>query len=313
MPKRSPKRRRRSIRLEPRKRHTERVDRPDLDRLHAAFLEVAQIDDPLVRGLEAAAIVSDAVRDLGVRLVVYGGAAVSLYTAGAYVSGDVDAALATDVPGVEDRLRALGLEKVYRHWVLPGSDRVVMEFPSGGLEPGWETDTIELDSGRAVEVVTIEDIILDRVEGLSARVEPSSSISRRSCCANRRGSTASSFESAQLHGISSASTRFGFRLRATRRTLILQRFPMLSLRPVIMGSAPMATRLQDILAQAPEMRAAQAALEDRCRPYRRLRPRDLAKAQALRRMGTPERLVGPNAQNDADLLSARVLRASSKL
>jgi hypothetical protein len=41
----------------------------------------------------------------------------------------------------------------------------VIEFPSGTLDPGWETNVIELDSGRTVEVVTLEDIILDRIEG----------------------------------------------------------------------------------------------------------------------------------------------------
>jgi hypothetical protein len=80
-----------------------------------------------------AAVVSEAVVDLGVRLIVYGGLAVSRSTAGAYVSGDVDAALATDVPGVSERLQALGLEKVHRHWKLTGSDRVVIEFPSNTL------------------------------------------------------------------------------------------------------------------------------------------------------------------------------------
>ncbi|MDP9255686.1 MAG: hypothetical protein M3Q31_03910 [Actinomycetota bacterium] len=141
------------------------MDGVDLAGLRAAFLEAVEIDDPLIRGLEAAAVVSDAVRDLGVRLIVYGGAAVSLYTAGAYISGDVDAALAVGAPGVEERLRALGLEKTHRHWALPDSDRVVMKFPSDALEPGWETNTIELDSGRSVAVVTLEDIILDRIEG----------------------------------------------------------------------------------------------------------------------------------------------------
>ena len=73
----------------------------------------------------------------------------------------------------------------------------------------------------------------------------------------------------------------------------------------------MVVRIQDILAQAPQMRAAQAALEDQCGLYERVRPRDPEKARALRRMGTPESLVGPAASSQARLLAARVRRPSS--
>ncbi len=186
-------------------RHTARVDPADLDRLRAALLEAAAIGDPLPRGLEAAAVVSEAVADLGVRLTVYGGLAVSLYTAGAYVSGDVDAALATYVPGVCERLRNLGLEKVHRHWRLAGSDRLVIEFPSDTLDPGWGTNLIELDSGRTVEVVTLEDIILDRIEGaLSA------------------GGTFDLYRQALLLSASPAFSESELRARAQRRRVELE-------------------------------------------------------------------------------------------
>jgi hypothetical protein len=50
--------------------------------------------------------------------------------------------------------------------LLRSRNSQVIEFPSDTLDPGWETNVIELDSGRTVEVVTLEDIILDRIEGV---------------------------------------------------------------------------------------------------------------------------------------------------
>ena len=58
------------------------------------------------------------------------------------------------------------------------------------------------------------------------------------------------------------------------------------------------------------MRAAPPALEAESGPYQRVRPRDLMKARALRKMGTADNLVGPDARSETDLLGARVRRSA---
>jgi hypothetical protein len=77
-----------------------------------------------------------------------------------------------------------------------------------------------------------------------------------------------------------------------------------------MGSAPMVIRFRDIMEQAPQMRAAQAALEAQFGAYERLRPRDPTKARALRKMGTADNLVGPDAPSEAESLRTRARHSS---
>jgi hypothetical protein len=81
-------------------------------------------------------------------------------------------------------------------------------------------------------------------------------------------------------------------------------------RPGTMGSAPMGIRFRDIMKQAPQMRAAQAALEAEFGAYERLRPRDPMKARGLCKMGTADNLVGPDALSEAESLGTRARRSS---
>ncbi len=72
----------------------------------------------------------------------------------------------------------------------------------------------------------------------------------------------------------------------------------------------MVIRFRDIMEQAPQMRAVEAALEAKLGPYQRLRPRDSMKARALRKMGTADVLVGPDERSEAESLRTRVRRSS---
>jgi hypothetical protein len=58
------------------------------------------------------------------------------------------------------------------------------------------------------------------------------------------------------------------------------------------------------------MRAVEAALEAKLGPYHRLRPRDSVKARGLRKIGTADNLVGPDARSEAESLGTRVRRSS---
>lgn len=91
--------------------------------------------------------------------VLVGGAAVELYTAGAYTTGDLDF-VGNVTPSVERRLREAGFEKDGRIWRL--GDEVYLELPSSRLEPGALAVRLLVD-GRAVVAIAVEDLLLDRL------------------------------------------------------------------------------------------------------------------------------------------------------
>lgn len=92
--------------------------------------------------------------------VLVGGAAVELYTGGAYVTGDLD--FVGYVPAeVATRLAAAGFSRTGRHW-LHERGQVFIEFPSDALGPGEETVRLRLGD---IDVVAIspEDALADRL------------------------------------------------------------------------------------------------------------------------------------------------------
>lgn len=92
--------------------------------------------------------------------ILVGGAAVELYTGGAYVTGDLDFLGRVPAP-VARALAGAGFTRRGRHWVHePG--QVFLEFPGDALGEGEEA--VRLRVGR-YEVVTIrpEDALADRL------------------------------------------------------------------------------------------------------------------------------------------------------
>jgi hypothetical protein len=92
--------------------------------------------------------------------VLVGGAAVELYTGGAYVTGDLD--FVGHVPAaVATKLGAAGFSRTGRHW-LHELGQVFIEFPGEALGPGEESVRLRIGD---VDVVTIspEDAVADRL------------------------------------------------------------------------------------------------------------------------------------------------------
>jgi hypothetical protein len=136
-------------------------DRPDLARLRRELLEVAVIEEPTERLLEAAAIISQAFADLSVEPVVVGGLALAYWSDSEFQTGDIDVLLPR-IGELDERLGALGLERKGRDWILPGND-VAFEAAGETLEPGDQAETVELPSGRHVLVLSLEDMLLWRL------------------------------------------------------------------------------------------------------------------------------------------------------
>jgi hypothetical protein len=92
--------------------------------------------------------------------VLVGGAAVELYTLGAYTTGDID--LVGAVPAeVADALASAGFERQGRHWILEPA-QVFIEFPGSSLGPDEDAGWLEVEGSR-VRIISIEDLLVDRL------------------------------------------------------------------------------------------------------------------------------------------------------
>jgi hypothetical protein len=92
--------------------------------------------------------------------VLVGGAAVELYTRGAYTTGDFDF-----VGGVPDTVRKaleeVGFRREGRHWIH-SKGQLFVEFPGSAVQEHETTARIEVD-GIRVLTLSPEDLIIDRL------------------------------------------------------------------------------------------------------------------------------------------------------
>jgi len=92
--------------------------------------------------------------------VLVGGAAVELYTGGAYTTGDYD--FVGDVPeSVGKALEEAGFKREGRHWIHAGAELFV-EFPGSAIQPHEKTAMLDL-GGFSVLTLSPEDMIIDRL------------------------------------------------------------------------------------------------------------------------------------------------------
>lgn len=92
--------------------------------------------------------------------VLVGGAAVELYSGGAYTTGDLDF-VGSVPPAVATALDRAGFERRGRHWVHEVGE-IFIEFPSSSLDSGEESVILEAE-GQRVVVVEPEALIVDRL------------------------------------------------------------------------------------------------------------------------------------------------------
>jgi hypothetical protein len=92
--------------------------------------------------------------------ILVGGGAVELYTAGAYVTGDLDFVGTMD-ERTKHGLEEVGFRKAGRHWVHQ-EERVFLEFPGSELAPGQRAVELQLRDW-IVRLVSPEDALVDRL------------------------------------------------------------------------------------------------------------------------------------------------------
>lgn len=92
--------------------------------------------------------------------ILVGGAAVELYTHGAYTTGDLD--FVGDVSGeVAEVLDHAGFRRAGRHWIHE-QGRVYLEFPGSRLEPASEPARLRR-AGLTLRVIRAEALLADRL------------------------------------------------------------------------------------------------------------------------------------------------------
>lgn len=92
--------------------------------------------------------------------VVVGGAAVELYTGGAYTTGDIDLVGSVSARAAQ-KLKEAGFERHGRHWIQE-SAQIFVEFPGEALDPAEEDTWIEVE-GHRIRAISLEDLLVDRL------------------------------------------------------------------------------------------------------------------------------------------------------
>jgi len=92
--------------------------------------------------------------------VLVGGAAVELYTGGAYRTGDLD--FVGRVPSeVSRKLESAGFRKRGRHWIREEA-QIYIELPAAAFDRKVEIDAIQIDEWTIV-LLSPEDVLVDRL------------------------------------------------------------------------------------------------------------------------------------------------------
>lgn len=99
--------------------------------------------------------------------VLVGGAVVSIYTEGAYESGDLDLILTNFfVKNLKEAMQEIGFKKQGRHFIHPECAHLFVEFPKGPLEIG---DDIQIEpvektfEGKVIKILSPTDCVKDRL------------------------------------------------------------------------------------------------------------------------------------------------------
>jgi hypothetical protein len=92
--------------------------------------------------------------------ILVGGAAVELYTLGAYVTGGLDF-VGSVTPDVARALERAGFERRGRHWIHEDA-QVFIEFPGDAL--GMKEEARWLDVlGQTIRIISAEDLLVERL------------------------------------------------------------------------------------------------------------------------------------------------------
>jgi hypothetical protein len=151
--------------------------------LEENFHKAVSLDDGPMRVAALAAWVQSLASTVDERPVLVGGAAVELYSGGAYRTGDLDFVGTLGKESVS-QLETVGFQRQGRHWIHE-EHHIFLEFPSSDLGEGERAAIIEVGD-YSVLIIGLEELIVDR---LAAWQYWSSEIDGANAVKLRQGST----------------------------------------------------------------------------------------------------------------------------
>ena len=134
------------------------------DDIQHALADITAENDPTLKHLKLASLVSAVFRERGIELVVVGGSAIEFYTEGAYVSGDLDLCLVAparvDLRTRQELMGRLGARGGPRNWQVAAQYVDILgEIETSARRP---FDELQAPYGP-VRLVSPEDLLLERV------------------------------------------------------------------------------------------------------------------------------------------------------
>lgn len=132
----------------------------NLQDLRKLLSEASSEGSPAKRAVKIAAVLAEALREVGEDPVLVGGAAVEFYTEGGYTTQDIDMVAVGGPPleGVMDTLGFTRRGKDFIHEYL----EIYVEFPSESLNPGEDYDILDVGKLK-LKIISIDDLIVDRL------------------------------------------------------------------------------------------------------------------------------------------------------
>lgn len=116
--------------------------------------------DTALRGARIAAVVSSALREIGIDPVLVGGSAVAFYTGGRYTTHDIDM-ISPSGKDIEEVMGRLGFSKFGKDYSNKRL-KIYVEFPGDALGPTERTNVIKIGASR-LRIISLEDLIVDRL------------------------------------------------------------------------------------------------------------------------------------------------------
>jgi len=128
--------------------------------------EIAKIEDPVKKRATFVAFLTREFKRRGAKEpVVVGGLALEIYTQGSYTTGDID--LKSEKEILEEILIKWGFNKKGRVWFNENLD-IYIDWLGSSLEEGIEAEkrlnTVIIDKDLELKVISIEDLIIDRLK-----------------------------------------------------------------------------------------------------------------------------------------------------
>lgn len=130
------------------------------EKLEQLLKNAAYEKDQGLRTARVAAVISQALNQVGFDPILVGGSAVTFYTKSRYTTADIDMVSAGGKE-LQNIMFDLGFEKHGKDYLHPKL-KIYVEFPSSQLRAGEKYNILQIAEGE-LKIISLEDLIIDRM------------------------------------------------------------------------------------------------------------------------------------------------------